>query len=426
MIKYGFREFIRNIYSNIFIAVQLAIAFLIATAAVSSLLSRTELYTPVKKYFSDCKGLYICDVLDAAKLDAELKHIGGIDAVIGGYNTSLYFSPTSQDLSDGLGNDRKSVNALSNDYINSYSPEMKSGKWLSQAKTESGKIPAVITENDIYKTGDIVTVMHKQTARKMLPDEENYDSYDPYEYEYVKNEVEIIGVVADKSQLFGFSGSDFISEQSRQNDLPDFRDLYTTVNRNENIMMIVPKASIESTGCKIYSYGNLIIRLKDSTSEERITELEFYLRDYGRTFMLDDFKENSMVYINGQLIKLVPMLICIIILVIVSSVSASALTVKKRLKDYGIYYICGSKWNSCVFIGLIGNLFTAVMAGGIAVCISNVLTLKGIYENTVIGFGKLHLLCCSCICIFNIIISLIIPIIIMKRNTPKEILISTE
>ena len=59
MIKYGLKEFARNIYSNIFIAVQLAIAFIIMTAAVSSVLSRIEMYTPVKKYFPDGKGLYI-------------------------------------------------------------------------------------------------------------------------------------------------------------------------------------------------------------------------------------------------------------------------------------------------------------------------------------------------------------------------------
>ena len=35
MIKYGLKEFARNIYSNVFIAVQLAIAFIIMSAAVS-------------------------------------------------------------------------------------------------------------------------------------------------------------------------------------------------------------------------------------------------------------------------------------------------------------------------------------------------------------------------------------------------------
>ena len=78
MIKYGLKEFARNIYSNIFIAVQLAIAFIIMTAAVSSVLSRIEMYTPVKKYFPDGKGLYICNIYDTAPLDSELKNIDDV------------------------------------------------------------------------------------------------------------------------------------------------------------------------------------------------------------------------------------------------------------------------------------------------------------------------------------------------------------
>ena len=79
MIKYGLKEFARNIYSNIFIAVQLAIAFIIMSAAVSSVLSRVEMYTPVKKYFPDGKGLYICNIYDAVSLDGELKNIDDVE-----------------------------------------------------------------------------------------------------------------------------------------------------------------------------------------------------------------------------------------------------------------------------------------------------------------------------------------------------------
>ena len=96
MIKYGLKEFARNIYSNIFIAVQLAIAFIIMTAAVSSVLSRIEMYTPVKKYFPDGKGLYICNIYDTAPLDSELKNIDDVESVTSGYDTSLYYSPSSK------------------------------------------------------------------------------------------------------------------------------------------------------------------------------------------------------------------------------------------------------------------------------------------------------------------------------------------
>lgn len=39
---------------------------------------------------------------------------------------------------------------------------MSSGKWLSNASANGDLIPAVVTENSNYKTGDIVTIMHKE------------------------------------------------------------------------------------------------------------------------------------------------------------------------------------------------------------------------------------------------------------------------
>lgn len=55
-----------------------------------------------------------------------------------------------------------SVNALSEDMIKSFTPQMSSGKWLSNASANGDLIPAVVTENSNYKTGDIVTIMHKE------------------------------------------------------------------------------------------------------------------------------------------------------------------------------------------------------------------------------------------------------------------------
>ena len=207
---------------------------------------------------------------------------------------------------------------------------------------------------------------------------------------------------------------------------PDFRDLYANVNKHGNMMLIVPTDCLKDINCKIYPCGNQIVTLKDNVSNERFKELELYLRDYGRVFDFEDFRENSLVYINGQLIKLVPMLICVIVLVIVSSVSASAVNIKKRLGDYGIYYLCGAKWNAYIKIDLVCDLMTAVMAAAIAVCISNVLTMSEFMGNTVISFGWLHLIGCVCIVILNILISLLIPGVIMRRNTPNEILMINE
>lgn len=206
---------------------------------------------------------------------------------------------------------------------------MSSGKWLPNASANGDLIPAVVTENSNYKTGDIVTIMHKEKVGEMSPDDEDFDYADPYKYEYVKNKVEIVGVIADGSQLLGFSSA-YLGTEDSIKEKPDFRDLYANVNKHGNMMLIVPTDCLKDINCKIYPCGNQIVTLKDNVSNERFKELELYLRDYGRVFDFEDFRENSLVYINGQLIKLVPMLICVIVLVIVSSVSASAVNIKKE------------------------------------------------------------------------------------------------
>ena len=87
---------------------------------------------------------------------------------------------------------------------------------------------------------------------------------------------------------------------------------------------------------------------------------------------------------------------------------------------------CGAKWNAYIKIDLVCDLMTAVMAAAIAVCISNVLTMSKFMGNTVISFGWLHLIGCVSIVILNILISLLIPGVIMRRNTPNEILMINE
>ena len=100
-------------------------------------------------------------------LTVSLKNIDDVESVTSGYDTSLYYSPSSKDLSNGLGDDRMSVNALSEDMIKSFTPQMSSGKWLSNASANGDLIPAVVTENSNYKTGDIVTIMHKEKVGEM-------------------------------------------------------------------------------------------------------------------------------------------------------------------------------------------------------------------------------------------------------------------
>lgn len=427
MLKYGFKDFIRNIYGNIFIALQLAAAFLIAVAAVSSVLSRTQLYTPLKPYIQNEKGVCICNIAenDISMVSYQLDQLEEVDSVFSSYSTSLYFSPSSPELENGLGDDRIHITAYPKEMAEMYIPQMESGNWLTKAG-DSEYIPAVITANDKFGLGDIITVTHREIIGELSPDDVNYSYTDPYEYEWINDRVEIVGVVAEDSQILGFSDNVFYDAVSDLDADYDFRDLYTEAVKRDDMRIAILEDDARKTGANLYHCGNMIVGFKDSVSGERAEELELSLRDYGRVFSLDKLRKNSMVYISGQLAKLLPMLICVVVMVIVSSVSASALNVKSRLKDHSIYYVCGSKWSSCLMIGFVENVLTVVLASGAAAVLWKIFTLKGFFKSTVIIFGKYQLMVCVGIALLDIAAAIILPAVIMKRNTPKEILTSYE
>ena len=146
---------------------------------------------------------------------------------------------------------------------------------------------------------------------------------------------------------------------------------------------------------------------------------------YGTTYLFRDIQTESQRFINSELIKLLPLLICIFTLVIVSSVSISALSVKSQLKSYGIYYLCGSPWNKCLIINLINNLLTEFFSCIIAVILAVLFRLFS-SESIIFSFGFYQIAICSVILIFNLLLSFIIPIGLMKRNAPKDIIANYE
>ena len=55
-----------------------------------------------------------------------------------------------------------------------------------------------------------------------------------------------------------------------------------------------------------------------------------------------------------------------------------------------------------------------------------IIKLLGLFENTVIEFGKVQALACVGVLLFNLAVSAVMPIMLIMRNTPREILSANE
>ncbi len=140
------------------------------------------------------------------------------------------------------------------------------------------------------------------------------------------------------------------------------------------------------------------------------------------TMPFEPIDEGSQKYLYMQVYNLLPIIIVILVLTFVSSVSSTAISTIERLRDYSIFYITGLRWSQCIWINVIQSAIISV--------ISLVLAFAGMY---VIGFTPLKdtvtiiwsgwiLLAAIGLAVLYMLVSMLMPAIIIRKSSPKEIL----
>ena len=174
-------------------------------------------------------------------------------------------------------------------------------------------------------------------------------------------------------------------------------------------------------------YSSMILTFKNQIDsqvfdeiEKKISEKSYY--SIGLIANLKDFNKNSKEYITEQAKALFPIMVIILIMVLISSISVSAISTRRKLKDYAIFYINGLQWNQCSLINLYESLIISVISIILSVVTILVIQLTPLAESVKIIWSIYGFLACLAIMLLYILISMLMPFIIIKHNTPKEIL----
>ena len=166
------------------------------------------------------------------------------------------------------------------------------------------------------------------------------------------------------------------------------------------------------------------IKYKDSTSYETLLDDQKQITRLGGVFSatLSEINDNSISYFKVQIFNYLPIIIVVLILTLVSSISITALSTRRRLHDYGIYFLCGLKWKSCCLVNLFWAFMVesaAVIAAALFITFSGRLPLIG--KITVLPNIFSFSAVAAVLLIFTAG-SMLMPLIIIGNSTPKEIL----
>lgn len=388
--KLAVKQLFKNKLSNIIITFQLFVILILTLTMVSTILSRGKYFFPFKDML-DKPGV-ICSFTGNAESEVN-KNLQEVDSSIFTYMTFFDYD-----------NIQFQVYSYKEAYLDKVKPTISDGNWLTESQDDK-YIHAVITENEYgIKTGDFIS--------------------------YEDKKIKVIGVAADNTYLYGYTSG----ENGDINQ--DFRDLFRVYNHNYEIAEMngsVPKVLMsyedaKKLGLETVVYGHCIISFNEDISDKMIKQNKQAIVEMHGSIYADNSTalKNSEKLVYNQVYLLLPIIICVFLITAISVISVNAITVRRQLKNYAIYNICGLSWKKCCLINLLSSIIMCLIAI-IMMVISVVLTKYiSFFSQTVIDFGIIQVLSCVFLIVVYLILAMIMPIIVMKNNTSKEILTSNE
>lgn len=412
-IKTAWNALKKNLLMNLFTLLQMVAVLCITAVMVSSICIRYQYYTPFKDYFSS-NGIFmkynelansqptVKSILDMMNNEEFLSEFEDSESMIACHSAMMYETNESERIF--------SVISYDDEIINRFSPELQEGRWLNVTSNPT-EVEVVVSENDYgWNVGDTIELSAL-----------NFPDSIPFNAKIVgklKNNAKMVG------GLWAYRGS------------VDFNDFYYPFDFEiEQVpILLFSYSSLKNlnTGLERESFYDVpqaimysaILTFSDDTSKEEIEQKQQQLSSYGNvvSFSLTEIKENSMHYLYEQMQNLFPIIVVLFILVAVSSISSSALSTRRRLKDYAVYYMNGLQWKHCTVINFIQSALISILSVLVAFGVLFNIQFTTFQDDLKIIWNPYLFASMGGLVVLYLIISMIMPMIIIGKNTPKQIL----
>ncbi len=412
LFKYAIKNVKKEPVVNILTILQLTAVIVIVVIMTSSVLIRYRYYAPFKDILQD-NGV-LCIFTQPANYDAqnlqdpnkyiaddEIKNlIPYVEDVASCNYGPCYFV----DENGNPANSSFTALFYDDEMIKRYEPEIAQGRWL-QTGTEADCVECVISENTLgLKVGDRIPL-----------------GFFSLEEEDMIQELLIVGMLTERTKIIGHD------KDSGTLETPDITSLYGggAFNAEEELVILLSSNYLsEHTTVLQGMFGPALITFKEGTSAGQIKKSRTQLSDYNAitSYSFSEMNANSRAYVFEQVKNLLPIIIVLVVMTVVSGVSSSALSTRRELKSFAVLYITGLRWKQCALISLLHSLITAASALVLSgVCIW-FLKLVEIDVGILLILQWETILCVAAIIGFFVLMSLLMPLLMLSQNTPKQIL----
>ena len=399
-IKYGFSAFTKYLSTNIIIILQLIFLFTALNVIIGNYNSRDILYSPYKSILKN-KGYAFYTDYESEMYDPQTgEYLRSFDdcfketesKLIGEYNSYVIYSA---EIADDVQSQKRLKLIFIDDRIyDNLELPLVSGKWENK-------------ENEIY--GIISNNTHNLGTGSSV---------------YIgDSKITISGELTDPTYIPSFTlwiynlcVTDFYSAEYSKTSQYDYL-----------LLKLSSLESIKNTNALVGNGydGMVLIEFSDDISNEDMELNKEILNSSGENVTLtsfDDIKNRSDVYENVEYNKTKPIILLVWIITLSGVICSSAIITVKSLRDYTIFYICGSKWSQCLLISFINSAISVFISMGIAMGLIQIGLLNGFSEDIGFVIKENNILITLIVAVITLSLSIIMPLIIFKTKQPKDII----
>ena len=410
LFKTALRNLKRNPLMNILSLLQFIAVLLIAGITASSMCIRYRLYLP----FADILGsqgsymsfspyahtMYIGD--DGFTYIAPLNAVEELsDSVSADYSLSTHSIDIYLGDDDMASVDMPKALSYDDEIISRYQPQLRDGRWLSASSEE---LELVISDNPYgWKTGDRVTFSVAVGAD-----------------EFAAVDARIVGMLEEGAEIFGMNRP---ADEAGDTYRLMYRPFYYEIE--DTPLILTSYSALKELQPDLWQpVANTLLVYGEKADEEVMKSDRLTLAQYGSGLSrtLESMNAGSKAYLEEQLLQLLPIAAVLMILVLVSSVSISALSARRRLRDYAKYYVVGLRWNQCALVNLFQSLITAAAAAIVTVTALFAVQYTALSELFMVLWNGWLLLALTGIVLLYLLFSMIMPLLMLRSVSPKQLL----
>lgn len=405
LIKLGMEGFGKRMWLNLFIFLETVIVIVAANVIISNINSRWMLYKPLE-YLAEKRG-YIFSIDDGETEEEE------IDENENYYENNIKVMKKIEkklkgDISfhrvyefSGFDEGKKvefNVFGFEDEFYKGMSFPLKSGSWGSvKSGSDEEYIECVVTPNNKgYGVGSIIK--SKKGDEVIM--------------------FKVVGVLTDSTYVtssgtWGYGCKGYFQS-------------YTLKDADEmGVYMYANGDKLKSVSGS-YPSDNEFITYNRTPSEYEYKYNNTVLGKRGYVFTTEQFKKNSLEYIEKLIRRTLPIYIGVIVIIGIGIICATIIQIKSRMREYSIYYLCGAGKRQCVFVSVVYNLMVTGAAVIIGVC-----SFIGIYYSAVsekIGLivNEYNIYTTLAVVAVLLLVSAIVPFVKLGMVPVKELLINEQ